>query len=116
MKIFLIFLVSLITTETFGGSTGKSCPFRPPGPRSGPNRNGSNPHAKSSINSYLLNNLYYTGLNMTYDQMKLPANAGKKLIDVARSIQLPPALCSIFQPPLCNPGAKYSSFDGSCIN
>ena len=117
MKIlFSLFLCALIATEALAGSPGqiKSCPFRPPGPRPGPNKNGTNPHAKTSVNSYVLNNLFYTGLNLTYENMKLPVNAGKNIIDVARSIQLPPELCSVYQPPLCNLNSKYQSFDGSC--
>ena len=119
MKIlFPLFLFALIATEALAGSPGqiKSCPFRLPGPRSGPNRNGTSPHAKATVNTYILNNLFYTGLNLTYQNKQLPINAGKNILDVARSVQLPPELCSIYQPPVCNQRSKFQSFDGSCIN
>lgn len=119
MKIlFPLFLFALIATEALAGSPGqiKSCPFRLPGPRSGPNRNGTSPHAKATVNTYILNNLFYTGLNLTYQNKQLPINAGKNILDVARSVQLPPELCSIYQPPVCNQRSKFQSFDGSCNN
>ena len=85
-------------------------------PRPGCDRTGINPHAKTSASSYVLNNLYYIGLNQTLKLMKDPINAGKKILDVARTVRFPPELCSVFSKPACDPNYKYQSFDGSCNN
>jgi len=109
-----ILIISLISGSICGGPR----PGRPgpPGPRPGCDKTGINPHAKTSASSYVLNNLYYVGLNQTLKLMKDPINAGKKILDVARTVRFPPELCSVFSKPACDPNYKYQSFDGSCNN
>lgn len=101
------------TPKPENNNGGRPPPRPGPRPRPGP---GPNANVRSSVNSSILNDLFYTGLEITEKRMKLPENAGKTLLEVAQTVKLPQNLCTCFAKPKCDFNSKFHQIDGSCNN